>query len=265
MKITLRRESCTAQYFQENLDSNTPLDMILIPGGDYMMGAPDGEPKSYEDEIPQHFVKVPAFFLGKCPVTQAQYEAVMDENPSHFKGETDSPNQPVENVYWHDAVEFCRRLAARSGRPYRLPSEAEWEYACRARTKTPFHFGAVITPDLANFNWTESYQNSPTKSKSSDKTTPVGKYYPNAFGLYDLHGNVWEWCEDDWHSDYTGAPTDGSAWIDEPRSKDGRRVRRGGSWVDDPWNCRSAFRLYSYAVGRSISGFRVCCSAPRTP
>ncbi|PSB02782.1 formylglycine-generating enzyme family protein [Merismopedia glauca] len=277
MKITLRSESCAAQYYQEDLDSSTTLDMILIPGGNFMMGSPDHEPERYDDESPQHNVKVPTFFMGKTPVTQKQWRAVaalpeikhhLDPNPSEFSGD----DRPVEQVSWHEAVEFCARLAKKSRRPYRLPNEAEWEYACRAMTSPPtqgnyppFHFGAIITPDLVNYNWTESYQNSPTKSERSSGTTLVGTYPPNAFGLYDMHGQVWEWCEDDWHSNYEGAPTDGSAWVNKSRSETDRRVVRGGSWINDPRYCRSADRFNYLAGARYYDvGFRVSCSAPRT-
>ena len=277
----ISKQEGRAWGYVDRLSEEIDLEMVAIPEGKFIMGSHQDEKDRNSSESPQHEVSVPTFFMGKYAVTQAQYEVVMDENLSDFKGETDSPNKPVENVSWHGAVEFCRRLSDLTGKEFRLPSEAEWEYACRAMTSPPtpllndevskkiyppFHFGETITSELANYNWAFAYGNAPKLKVGSKGTTPVGNFkYANAFGLYDLHGNVWEWCEDDWHSDYTGAPTDGSAWIDEPRSKDGRRVRRGGSWVDDPWNCRSAFRLYSYAVGRSISGFRVCCSAPRTP
>ncbi len=175
---------------------------------------------------------------------------------------------PVERVSWDDAVEFCQRLSKQTGNKYRLPSEAEWEYACRARTTTPFHFGEKITDKLANYG------------KTMMKTTSVGKFPPNAFGLYDMHGNVWEWCQDNWHNNYESAPKDGSAWISSStglfswlfgggnirRVAQGvaRGVARGGSWYDYPDDCRSAFRSVYARDGRDLGiGFRVVRVAPR--
>jgi formylglycine-generating enzyme required for sulfatase activity len=149
--------------------------------------------------------------MGKFPVTQAQWRAVaalpkintdLDPDPSYFNG----ANRPVEQVSWDEAMEFCRRLSKKTGRDYRLPSEAEWEYACRAGTNKPFHFGKRITSDLANYNGNSVYGNAP-KGKYREETTPVGSLkVANAFGLYDMHGNVWEWCADGWHENYEGAP-----------------------------------------------------------
>jgi formylglycine-generating enzyme required for sulfatase activity len=191
-------------------------------------------------EGPQHEVAVPAFAMGKFEVTQAQYEAVMGNNPSSFKG----ANRPVESVSWNQAVEFCQKLSEQSGENYRLPSEAEWEYACRAGTKTSFFFGESLAKKKANFD--------------SDSTTDVGSFPPNDFGLYDMHGNVWEWCLDHWHDNYQGAPTDGSAWAADGKSK--RRVIRGGSWIGYPWYCRSAFRYWDYpGEWDYVVGFRVVC------
>jgi formylglycine-generating enzyme required for sulfatase activity len=192
-----------------------------------------------------HQVKVVSFCLGKYPVTQAQWQAVaalpqvnrkLDSNPSRFKG----TDLPVEQVSWYDTLEFCARLSQKTGREYRLPSEAEWEYACRAGTTTPFHFGETITPELANYNGNYTY-GSGTKGKYRKQTTPVGSFkVANAFGLYDMHGNVWEWCSDHWHSNYEGAPTDGSAWLSD--NDNHSRLLRGGSWDVVPRVCRSAVR-----------------------
>ncbi len=192
--------------------------MIEIPTGTFSMGAPGQELDSNNTERPQHKVTVPSFYMGRYPVTQAQWKFVatlpqvnkkLDPNPSGFEGD----NRPVERVSWYDAVEFCDRLSRHTKRQYRLPSEAEWEYACRAGTKTPFHFGGTITTDLANYNGNETYGQGP-KGVDRQKTTEVGSFgVANNFGLYDMHGNVWEWCLDDWHNDYTDAPTDGSAWL----------------------------------------------------
>ncbi|NCR11342.1 MAG: formylglycine-generating enzyme family protein, partial [Microcystis aeruginosa LG13-11] len=168
----------------------------------------------------------------------------------------------VEKVSWYDAVEFCQRLSKATGRDYRLPSEAQWEYACRAGTTTPFYFGETITPDLANYDGNYIYAQGP-KGIYRQETTPVGKFPPNAFGLYDMHGNVWEWCADTWHDNYDGAPTDGSVWIEN--GDDNRSPLRGGSWYSYPNFCRSAFRIGSNRRGYHDSyGFRVVCGAGRT-
>jgi formylglycine-generating enzyme required for sulfatase activity len=202
-------------------------------------------------------VTVPSFFMAKYLVTQQQWQAVMGNNPSHFKG----TSRPVETVSWNDVVEFCQKLSQKTGRDYRLPSEAEWEYACRAGTTTPFYFGETITTDLANYNGNYTYGNGP-KGKYRKETTDVGIFPPNAFGLYDMHGNVWEWCADYWHENYNGAPTDGSAWISGGNSN--RRLLRGGLALH-PRYCRSAFRFYnSPGVRYYRRGFRIAVSPART-
>ena len=162
---------------------------------------------------------------------------------------------------WDDAVEFCKRLSKYTNREYRLPSESEWEYACRARTTTPFYFGKTISTEQANYNGNYTYGNG-KKGKYHEQTTDVGIFPPNDFGLYDMHGNVLEWCEDVWNEDYEGAPTDGSAWT---RWGLNDRLIRGGSWGSDPLLCRSAFRLSFPPDGEDINlGFRVCCSISTT-
>ncbi len=225
--------------------------MVYIPGGTFTMGSPESEEKRDSDEGPQHQVKVPPFYLGKYPVTQAQYQAVMGNNPSSFKGE----KRPVEKVTWHNAVEFCQKLSQKTGKTYRLPSEAEWEYACRAGTTTPFHFGETLTPDLSNYDGNYIYVSGP-RGVYRKQITDVGSFPPNAFGLYDMHGNVWEWCRDVWHDNYNGAPTDGSAW--ESGGYSSLRVQRGGSCNSSPRFSRSAFRYRNYAgYYFDILGFRV--------
>ena len=233
------------------------------------MGAPEDEPESRDNERPQHRVRVQQFLMGCYPVTQAQWRVVaryqqiereLNPEPSKFKGD----NRPVERVSWNDATEFCKRLSHNTGREYKLPSEAQWEYATRAGTKTPFHFGEKITPELVNCNGNFSYNESP-KGESRGQTTDVGSFPANEWGLHDLHGNVWEWCLDDWHDNYEGAPIDGSAWIDEDRTNTNRELR-GGSWFDDPGYCRSASRdRLNQRDGFSNGvGFRVCCTIART-
>ncbi len=268
-----------AQYFAENLGKDIPLDMVYIPGGTFTMGAPKDEEGSTDDERPQHQVTIQPFFMGKYPVTQAQWKAVaalpkverdLKPDPSRFKGD----NRPVEQVSWFDAVEFCARLSKYSEQEYRLPSEAEWEYACRAGTTTPFHFGETITTDLANYDgtddkdgkWKGSYGQGPLGDYRQE-TTKVGIFPANAFGLHDLHGNIWEWCADDWHESYESAPSDGRVWLENKKDNDNQeKLLRGGSWYDFPGICRSADRHWS-APGSDgdYIGFRVVCVlAPRT-
>ncbi|MEO0968185.1 MAG: formylglycine-generating enzyme family protein [Cyanobacteria bacterium J06639_18] len=270
----------TGLCFTEDLGDGVKLEMVLIKGGTFTMGSPETEEGSRDNERPQHQVTVPTFFMGKYQVTQAQWRAVasltqvkreLKPEPSYFKGD----RRPVELVSWYDAVEFCDRLVQKTGLQYRLPSEAEWEYACRAGTTTPFHFGNTITTDLANYQGTDceeysgSYGDGP-KGVYRKETTDVGSFdAANAFGLYDMHGNVWEWCLDDWHSNYEGAPTDGSAWIEnneqEDESDNHSRVLRGGSWSIFPGGCRSACRLNFVPVSdvNYSLGFRLVCGIAR--
>jgi formylglycine-generating enzyme required for sulfatase activity len=245
--------------------------MVAIPGGRFLMGSPESEAGRFQYEGPQHEVSIQPFYMGKYAVTQAQWLAIaerpkvaidLDPTPSSFKGD----RRPVENVSWDEAVEFCQRLSQATGKPYRLPTEAEWEYACRAGTTSPFHFGATITADLANYDGNYTYGAGP-KGKYRVETTDMGSFPPNAFGLYDLHGNVWEWCQDIWHDSYAGAPTDGNAWVNE--NDNYSRILRGGSCFSNPAYCRSANRsgvapddrkhLRSFYVG-----LRVACGVART-
>ena len=275
-RVRLERRQGQAQYYREDLGGGVTLDLVRIPEGRFWMGSPANEKGRVDREGPQHRVIVSAFFMGKYSVTQRQWHAVsllddmdieLKPDPSYFKGD----NRPVEQVSWDDAVEFCKRLSKHTGREYRLPTEAEWEYACRAGTNTPFHFGETITTDLANYRGTDnefgglgSYGQGP-KGEYRRQTTSVGSFnVANAFGLYDMHGNVLESCLDHWHGNYEGAPTDGSAWVIGGDSD--LRVRRGGSWVINPRDCRSAYRSrFDPGVRIDRVGFRVCCSPPRTP
>jgi formylglycine-generating enzyme required for sulfatase activity len=268
-KVVIHKQQHQNQFFEEVLAAAVSLRMMQIPAGEFLMGSPEGESDRRNSESPRHRVRVEPFFMGKYPVTQAQYQAVMDINPSYFKGGT----CPVEQVSWHDATEFCSRLSRQTEKLYRLPTEAEWEYACRAGTTTPFHFGETITTDLANYRgtdnpeyeWSGSYGDGP-KGEYRETTTPVEHFdIANRFGLCDMHGNVWEWCQDHWHDTYEGAPSDGSAWIDSEASEDASRVLRGGSWYYNPRICRSATRGSNDAGERdNDNGFRVVCVAPRT-
>jgi formylglycine-generating enzyme required for sulfatase activity len=265
------------------------IPLAFIPAGSFLMGSPENESSRSRVEGPQHEVTLGSFFMAKTPITQAQWREVagwqkqerdLDPDPSDFKG----ANRPVEMVSWFDALEFCRRLSQRTGQCYGLPSEAQWEYACRAGTTTQFHFGATLTPELANYD--------------AKQTTDVGRFPANAWGLHDMHGNVWEWCLDEWHKNYDGAPSDGGAWTEgdslgkccaaapgtatpgtaarptatatsptmptttsvsaSVASPD--RLLRGGSWINNPRNCRSAFRNSYHPDFRDNSfGFRVVC------
>ena len=218
-----------ASFFPEDLGNGIVLEMVYIPGGSFQMGSSEN---SWEH--PVHQVTVQPFYLSKYPITQAQWETVMGNNPSNFKG----AKRPVEQVSWDQAVEFCQKLSEKTGKTYRLPAEAEWEYACRAGTTTPFYFGDTITPDLVNYDGNDSYGAAP-EGLFRQQTTDVGSFPPNSFGLYDMHGNVWEWCSDKWNGHYRGAPTNGSSW---ETGTDDRRMKRGGCWYNDAVYCRGTNR-----------------------
>ncbi|MFO5473747.1 MAG: formylglycine-generating enzyme family protein [Dolichospermum sp.] len=257
----VNQENHQAKYFKEDLSNGITLEMVQIPGGSFIMGSPASEKGRDNNESPQHQVNVPGFSMGKFVVTQEQYQQIMGKNPSYFTQK--GAKRPVEQVSWNNAVDFCQKLSQQTGREYRLPSEAEWEYACRGGTTTPFHFGETITTELANYNGTSIYASEP-KGEYLEKTTDVGSFPPNAFGLYDMHGNVWEWCQDDWHDNYINAPTHGSAW--ESQGGD-IKVARGGSWLNDPTFSRSAYRgtFGKSKLRVNDLGFRVVCSgAART-
>jgi formylglycine-generating enzyme required for sulfatase activity len=258
------------------------LAMLQIPSGRFLMGSPPDEAGHDDDEGPQHDVELGEFFLSRTLVTQAQWRAVaqwkpmesedpwpraLDADPvsqlsnaQRFLGE----QRPVVNVSWHDAMEFCYRLRVRTGKHYTLPSEAQWEYACRAGTTTPFYFGTTLISELANYDDSLTSGNG-QKDGYRQQTTEVTSFYANAWGLYDMHGNVWEWCADQWHSNYDKAPADGSPWIDNKTDDDSMKLLRGGSWDNDSGLCRSAYRARIHPAKRSIRfGFRVCC-LPQDP
>ena len=262
-----------AQYFLEILGNGVELEMVSIPGGKFTMGAPREESESGEDERPRHPVSVKPFFMGRYPITQAQWRAIaslpkikhdLKLDPSCFKGD----NRPVEQVNWYDALEFCDRLSKETKRVYRLPSEAQWEYACRARTGTPFHFGATITTHLANYCGQDrkikdifykgTYGNEPNGFYRQE-TTEVDTFPANTFGLHDMHGNIWEWCADYYHKKYHEAPSDGSVWLINGNEEG--RILRGGSWNSPPNICRSASRFFGNPSSSNKNvGFRVICS-----
>ncbi|MBE5229381.1 MAG: SUMF1/EgtB/PvdO family nonheme iron enzyme [Microcystis aeruginosa PMC 728.11] len=280
----IERKPVKAYFYDENLPevgnrkkAQNYIRMMYIPQGEFWMGTEDEEIErlvkkfgwgGFRREKPSHRVTVSSFYMGRYPITQAQWQAIaatakidinLKTNPSRFIGD----ELPVERVNWYEATEFCKRLSRETKQEYRLPSEAEWEYACRAGTKTPFHFGETITADLANYRATETYADEPT-GRYRRKTTPVGQFPPNAFGLYDMHGNVWEWCADTWHDNYDGAPTDGSAWIEN--GNDNCSSLRGGAWYNLPNHCRSAYRFNDYRRDDAFNyfGFRVVCGVGGT-
>jgi formylglycine-generating enzyme required for sulfatase activity len=248
--------------WQEPLGAELALEMVPIPAGEFLMGSPEDEPGRRINEGPQHRVRLAHFSLARTPITQAQWRQVarwqpaagdprwereLNPAPSYFKGDLPQDDRrPVECVSWFDAQEFCRRLSRRTGKTYTLPSEAQWEYACRAGTTTPYAFGATLSQRQANVG--------------SSGTTEVGSFPANAWGLHDMHGNVWEWCADHWHTNYLGVPDDGSSWIDSNADEYEGRLLRGGSWNFYPGYCRSASRDSIHPGSRHDDvGFRVCC------
>lgn len=251
----IKRWSRKANLFIQDLTGKISLEMVSIPGGSFIMGSSRNEGGT--DERPQHIVTLKPFFIGKYPITQAQWKAVaslpqvnraLNPNPSKFKGAI----LPVENVSWYEAQEFCARLREKTQREYRLPSEAEWEYACRSGTSTPFNFGKNINPELINCN-IDKYHPIEAIRKHYKQPKPVGSTgIANDFGLYDMHGQVWEWCADPWHKNYHGSPTDGAVWHSGGDLH--RRVIRGGSWSFSPYCCRSGSRSWNETEG----GLRVC-------
>ncbi|NLN93115.1 MAG: formylglycine-generating enzyme family protein [Candidatus Hydrogenedens sp.] len=228
-----------------DLGEGVSLELVWIPAGTFLMGRPSGIGRG--NEYPQHEVTIQqGFWLGKCPVTQAQWKAVMGDNPSYFKG---NDCLPVEQVSWYSSKKFIARLNAKEKSKFRLPSEAEWEYASRADSQRTSKWC-----DYPNLNMIDDY--AWHWDNSDGRTHPAGEKIPNAWGLYDIFGNVWEWCEDDWHDNYDGAPDDGSAWVDKPRGQS--RVLRGGSWGSYDRHCRAAYRDFNNPGDRYISGgFRI--------
>jgi len=267
----VQRSSVDVRGYREDLGAAIELAMLQIPAGRFLMGSPPKEPERSPDEGPQHQVELDTFFIGQTPITQAQWRQVAEwqarpgerwgrrlkANPSRFRQLPDSDQRPVEQVSWKEAMEFCHRLSQRTGRTYTLPSEAQWEYACRAGTITPFAYGETITPDLANYDGNRIFLNE-LRGVFRRQTTPVVSFPANAWGLQDMHGNVWEWCLDHSHSNYEGAPIDGSAWLNTNPGEGGHRLLRGGYWYGSAGYCRSAKR-YRQRPGFAYGGvgFRV--------
>ncbi|MFY9572069.1 MAG: SUMF1/EgtB/PvdO family nonheme iron enzyme, partial [Blastocatellia bacterium] len=252
-----------ARFYNEDLGNGLIIEMMEIPGGSFHMGAPsETQNTPHPNERPRHKVTLPGFYMGYTEVTQAQWLLVsklpkvsreLDPNPSAFKGDA---TMPVQNVSWWEAVEFCERLSIATGRTYRLPTEAEWEYACRAGTATAFCFGQTITDKIVNYDGNYPYGAGRKGITRKQPVTAGNLTAENAFGLNNTHGNMAEWCLDSWHDNYAGAPADGSSW--EDGGNQSLRVFRGGSWYDGGDNCRSAFRnSYAPDIKLSIIGFRV--------
>ena len=236
------------------LSNSIGMRFVLIPPGEFLMGSPEAEARRNFDEGPQHRVRISkAFYLGVTEVTQKQWKAVMESNPSHFRGD----DLPVEHVSWEDAREFIKKLSEKEVRACRLPTEAEWEYAARAGTTTPFPFGETISPDQANYDGDYAY-GAGEKGVYRQKTTPAASLEPNAWGLYDTSGNVHEWCAD-WYDAwyYKKSPADDPPG--GPQMSDwSARILRGGSWEDPPWVCRSAARHRDYpGYGDDFYGLRL--------
>ena len=252
------------RHWQEtelDLGNNVKMRLVLIPAGKFMMGSPATEAGRNSDEGPQHEVTISKpFYMGVFEVTQEQYEAVMGVNPSNFKG----TKKPVETVFWDDAVEFCKKLSARTGKKVMLPTEAQWEYACRAGTTTTFHTGDALKPGQDNADFSQTSNPGVwdkimawvgmSSGQKTIQTTPAGSFSPNGFGLYDMHGNVFEWCSDWYDDSYANAKNQ------DPTGSDSGslRVLRGGSWGSAPQGCRSALRAWFSPDLRSGDvGFRV--------
>ena len=247
----IARARHAAESRTEDLGGGVELEMLAIPGGLFQMGSHphQGGP----EERPRHPVSIKTFMMGRSLVTQQQWQAVMGRAATcRFKGD----RLPVERVSWEEAQRFCRTLSMKSRKYYHLPSEAQWEYACRAGTCTPFYFGETITTQLANYVGEHIYRSEPP-GPYRHCTTEAGTFPPNTFGLYDMHGNLWEWCEDSWLEDYTAAPRDGSAYTHRIQVL---RAARGGSWHEPPANCRSAARIaFPKTDADEFMGFRVAC------
>ena len=251
------RPQSRSYVFQEELGNSIFLTMVQIPPGKFTMGSSD-EKEGETNEQPQHLVKMPGFYLGQTLITQAQWAEIF---PDKSVGSHGDRQLPVSGVSWIDAIEFCELLSTKTGKTYRLPSESEWEYACRAGTTNPFAYGDAILPSIVNYDATSPYGRAP-KGLCQGKSTAVANFPPNLFGLYDMHGNLWEWCLDEWFDNYQDAPADGSAKGNlETRNEQNQRVVRGGSWFSYGQRCRAATRAsLSASFRHEHYGFRVVCT-----
>ena len=250
--------------FAEYKDCSECPAIVEIPPGTFMMGSPDSESERNDDEGPVHRVTIPASFaVGKYEVTFDEWDACVSAGGCSHKPEDKGWGRgrlPVIYVSWGDAQEYVSWLSKKTGKTYRLLSEAEWEYVARAGTTTPFHTGEQISTSQANFDGNYTYNGS-SKGEFRDRTVPVGSFGANQFGLHDVHGNVVEWVQDCWNGNYKGAPSDGSAWTTGDCED---RVLRGGSWLNDPWILRSAIRDgYRIDIRINLFGFRVARTLPR--
>ncbi len=255
-----RSQMRSAKFLPVSLKNADRLDMVAIDPGTFLMGAARSESRRKPVEVPQRRVRTSPFLISKHPITQSQWAAVatlpkirrdLSPNPSYFQGR----DRPVESVSWLEAVEFCDRLSQHTGRRFQLPSEAQWEYACRAGTQTPFHTGDTIASQFANYVGTYTYKAEPAGNYLKS-TSPVGSYKPNGFGLHDMHGNVWEWCADTWHRNYRNLSKHHNPMASHQQAQ--LRAIRGGSWLDSPDKIRSASRSKTFEthLNRTI-GFRV--------
>jgi formylglycine-generating enzyme required for sulfatase activity len=249
----LRWTEHTAIQFTQTLKHETGLEMLLIPRGSFQMGSVRHLGNS--DETPQHTVIIKPFMMSKFLITQRQWKSILGKlPPCRFKED----RLPVERMSWKDAQNFCKRLSEATAREYRLPSESQWEYACRAGATTPFHYGETLTVEVANFNGEHVFRQEP-RGYYRHVTTEGGTFPPNTFGLCDMHGNLWEWCEDNWMDDYSSSPRDGNSY---QKRDDPFRVARGGSWHEPPGLCRSASRLrVLQSEADEVMGLRVICDA----
>ena len=252
------RPRSRSPIFQEELGNGVFLTMVQIPLGTFMMGSSDREEGQELNEQPQHLVNISEFYLGQTLVTQAQWAEIF---PDKSVGSRGDKQLPVSEISWLDAIEFCELLSTKTGRTYRLPSESEWEYACRATTTNPFTYGDTILSSIVNYDATSPYKQAQT-GLCRGKSTPVASFPPNLFGLYDMHGNLWEWCLDEWFDNYQNAPVDGNARGDlETQNEQTQRVVRGGSWFSYGSRCRAASRASLSASFRNDHyGFRVVCT-----
>lgn len=265
-------------------------EMVVIQGGDFLMGSPEIETDRSNTEGPQHRVWVQPFAMGRCEVTVAEFSLFVEETGYQLEdgcntwneekttyeensaanwqnpGFKQSDQEPVSCINWTDARAFALWLRLRTGVDYRLPTEAEWEYATRAGTTTPFSTGDCIGAAQANFISTLAYGNCPEETLYLQKTTPVGNYPANPFGLLDMHGNLWEWAQDCWHENYEGAPENGAAWLREGGGDCTNRVLRGGSWGSNARGLRSAYRFWFGTNDRdNVIGFRLARTLPTEP